>query len=224
MIKKISEVLSVIKKDFSVEVRMLHVNKKGTVSGYYNDYSCLESDIKQYDGKNDIYITLNSILPTIIARSKNHLTSYAKNTTTDKEIIRRKWILIDLDPERPAGISSTDEELEYAHKMAEEIKDYLEKEGFTEPVYAMSGNGYHLLYSTDLLNSSEVTNLVKSFLCTLDKRFSNERVKVDTSTYNPARIVKLYGTVACKGDDTEDRPHRLSLIHISCLLEHLQTH
>ena len=27
-------------------------------------------------------------------------------------------------------------------------------------------------------------------------------VKVDQSVFNPARIFKLYGTLACKGDDT----------------------
>ncbi len=34
--------------------------------------------------------------------------------------------------------------------------------------------------------------------------------KVDTTTHNPARILKLYGTIAAKGDSTPDRPHRLA--------------
>ena len=35
-------------------------------------------------------------------------------------------------------------------------------------------------------------------------------MKVDQSTFNAARIWKLYGTVARKGDDMPDRPHRIS--------------
>jgi hypothetical protein len=35
-------------------------------------------------------------------------------------------------------------------------------------------------------------------------------VQLDRSVFNPARIVKLYGTLSCKGDNTEDRPHRMS--------------
>ena len=39
---------------------------------------------------------------------------------------------------------------------------------------------------------------------------SDDRVKVDRTTYNAARIWKLYGTLVCKGDSTPDRPHRLA--------------
>jgi hypothetical protein len=41
-------------------------------------------------------------------------------------------------------------------------------------------------------------------------RFDDPSVHVDQTTYNPARIWKLYGTVACKGDDVADRPHRVA--------------
>src|SRR5262249_16019924 len=37
-------------------------------------------------------------------------------------------------------------------------------------------------------------------------------VKVDRKVYNPARIWKLYGTLAAKGDAIPGRPHRLSRI------------
>ena len=52
--------------------------------------------------------------------------------------------------------------------------------------------------------------------------FSDQRVKVDTTTFNPARIVKLYGTPARKGDSTEDRPHRLArLLEVPNEREHV---
>ena len=34
----------------------------------------------------------------------------------------------------------------------------------------------------------------------------------DATVYNPARVWKLYGTTAKKGDPTEDRPHRKAQI------------
>ena len=38
--------------------------------------------------------------------------------------------------------------------------------------------------------------------------FSDESAGVDSSTYNAARLAKLYGTTARKGDSIEERPHR----------------
>src|SRR5262249_12273358 len=40
--------------------------------------------------------------------------------------------------------------------------------------------------------------------------FSDNVVCVDLSIYNAARIWKLYGTWACKGDSTPERPHRVA--------------
>ena len=108
---------SLITEDSFFEVRILHTNK-GTISGYFNDSNKLLKAINQYDGKYNIFFTLNTVIPDITSRSLNHFTEWAKNTTTDKEIIQRDWILIDLDPERPAGISSTDEELSNNHLKA----------------------------------------------------------------------------------------------------------
>ena len=54
--------------------------------------------------------------------------------------------------------------------------------------------------------------LVQHVLQALDARFSTERVKIDTSVYNAARICKVYGTLARKGDNRPDRPHRRAKI------------
>lgn len=83
---------------------------------------------------------------------------------------------------------------------------------FQKPVKACSGNGYHLLYKLDLPNIKEINDMIKDFLNTLDGLFSTEKAKIDKATYNPARITKLYGTIACKGESTETRPHGRSRI------------
>ena len=82
--------------------------------------------------------------------------------------------------------------------------------GFAEPVVADSGNGYHLLFKIHA--STDDRQVLADFLAVLDMWFSTDTVKIDTAVFNPARITKLYGTVARKGANTPDRPHRPSRI------------
>jgi hypothetical protein len=51
---------------------------------------------------------------------------------------------------------------------------------------------------------------VKDSLASLALRFSDESVDLDQSVFNAARICKVYGTLAAKGEATSDRPHRRS--------------
>ena len=134
------------------------------------------------------------------------------STTSDADILRRRWLPIDIDPLRPSGVSSTDEEHGLALAKADEVARWMAGLGFPEPIRADSGNGAHLLYRIDLPNDDAATALVKSCLVTLDALFSDERVTVDTANFNAARIWKLYGTVSRKGDSTPERPHRRSRI------------
>lgn len=194
-----------------IESRILKT-ESGTISGYFDNVDDLYKNIKRYDGRYNVFFTLNPILQDVSCRSVNHFTEWAQNTTSDKEIAHRDWILIDLDPERPAGVSSTDEELAKAESLAEKVEGFLTEQGFPEPVKCMSGNGIHLLYLIDMENTTDSAKCIKEFLAQMDKKFSNPDVKIDTTTYNAGRITKLYGTVACKGDSTKDRPHRRSKI------------
>ena len=208
----ILENLNLIRKPHEVvEVRMLKT-KTGTVSGYYDNYSKLVQDIQSHIGKQDIYFSLNPVCQDLVARSANRLTTYAKTTTSDQDIKKISYILIDLDPVRPSGISSTDEEKERAFSKLKDIYKFLSDYGWPKPIVADSGNGYHLLYSVDFANTNENRDLLKQLLATLDQLFSDDKVHVDKTTFNPARIVKLYGTKACKGDSIEERPHRWSSI------------
>jgi hypothetical protein len=75
---------------------------------------------------------------------------------------------------------------------------------------ADSGNGFHLLYRIDL--PADDGELVKRCLKALAHQFDTDAVKIDTSVFNPSRIVKLYGTMSRKGDSTTERPHRRSSV------------
>ena len=101
---------------------------KGTISGYFDDPDKLAGGAVELSGKVPaVYLTLNPLNPDLIARSKNHITYYVKNTTSDRDILRRFWLPIDMDAERPAGISSSDNEHQAAIERITEIKEWLEQ-------------------------------------------------------------------------------------------------
>lgn len=186
---------------------------RGTISGYFNDFGALAKQASRLDDQGyGVYVTLNPVLSALLSRYNNRTEHRPKATTKDNEIVKHWWLPIDLDPVRPSGISASDVEKRAAFERAIEIKDYLTGQGWPEPIEADSGNGAHLLYRVDLLNEAESTQLVKDVLAALDFQFSDNIVSVDTGVFNAARIWKLYGTKARKGDDSEERPHRRSRI------------
>ncbi|OFV71729.1 hypothetical protein [Acetobacterium wieringae] len=207
---KIRQALNKFKRGQELtEIRILRTDQ-GTVSGYFDNVEALVDQAALYDGKYNTFMTLNQVKSELLDRSPNKLTIHAKQTTSDADIAKIKNILIDVDSMRPTGVSATNKEKAEAKKIAENIKPYLKEHGFPEPFEADSGNGYHLILPVDLENTPENVQLLKKFLEVLSFRFSTNTAEVDRTTYNPARITKLYGTVACKGDNTEERPHRRS--------------
>ncbi len=184
---------------------------RGTTSGYFDDYRELARVAAGLDERgHQVYVTLNPVLPALLARSENRLESRPKATTTDGDVAKRSWLPIDLDPVRPSGISASDLEKQAAIRRGAEIRGFLAARGWPDPLEADSGNGAHLLYGVDLPNDRESLELVRGVLAALDFAFSDSTVSVDTGVANAARIWKLYGTTARKGDSTEDRPHRRS--------------
>jgi hypothetical protein len=199
-----------------VEVRAL--TDQYTHSGYFSDHDALIRAVEPLDTDNSvhgIYVTLNEVNPALLSRRANRIKmrlGKKDSTTSDADILRRRWLPVDIDPLRPSGVSSTDEEHGLALAKAEEVAHWISGLGFPDPVRADSGNGAHLLYRIDLPNDDAALALVKGCLTTLDALFSDERVTVDTANFNAARIWKLYGTVSRKGDNTPERPHRRSRI------------
>jgi hypothetical protein len=195
---------------------------RGTVSGYFDNHQALCAALNglPQDCGAGVYFTLHVIDPRLIGRSFNRLKP-SDLTTADQNVLAYRWLPIDLDPIRPSGISASDAELRSALLLRDEVAAWIGREhDFGPPITAMSGNGGHLLYRLPDLPAQDKTNqaFVKEFLEDLARRFHNEEARIDTSVFNPARIWKLYGTKACKGDEIpqgpnrEARPHRLSFI------------
>ena len=196
------------------EVRI--IDGRWNMSGYFEDADTLIralTDHAQTSAHENIYITLNPLKSgTSDRKQKNCFVKGAEQTTGDGDIEGLLWLMIDLDPDRASGVSSSDAEFEAAHDKAKLIYKYLRAIGWNDPVIAESGNGVHLLYRVKLQKTDENTELLKNCLAALDAMFSDDAVKVDVKTYNPARVCKLYGTMAKKGADTQERPHRMSRI------------
>jgi hypothetical protein len=193
------------------EVRVPKAGKRGTISGYFDDPEILVNAVLPLDGTvAGIYITLNPANPALLARANNRLREHAEITTSDIDITCRRWLLLDFDPVRPAGISSSDAEHGRAITVACGAWDDLRGAGLGDLVVADSGNGAHLLYPLDLPNDRQATEFVKRVLAGVAARCGTEDIAVDLTVFNAARIVKLYGTMACKGDSLPARPHRRS--------------
>jgi hypothetical protein len=193
------------------EVRIPKTGRRGTIAGYFDDAESLADAVLAIDGTvPGVYLTLNPCKPALLARAANRLQERAQVTTSDADILRRRWLLIDFDPVRPAGISSTEREHGRAIASACGAWDDLRGAGLPDPVVGDSGNGAHLLYCLDLPNDSGATDLVKGILAGVAARCAPDDIAVDQSVFNAGRITKLYGTMACKGDNVPERPHRRS--------------
>jgi hypothetical protein len=205
------------------ELRILNAGRERTISGYFDDPMKLARAATELDATGrypGIYITLNPGNPDLLARARNRALPYAKATTSDKDITRRRWLLIDSDPKRVSGISSTDAEHGRAITTACGVLDDLRGAGFGDPVVCDSGNGAHLLYRIDMPNTQQATDLIRRTLKGIARHCAPEDVDIDLTVYNASRIIKLYGTMARKGDSTPERPHRRSrILEIPSLIE-----
>lgn len=195
------------------EIRVFGGKSDVPTVGYFKDAQTAIDALAMLGSKGqNVYIVLNEINEQLFYRDTRDKFINRAQATKDEHILARQWLLIDFDPVRVAGISSTDEQVKLANERMVKVAQYLDKEGFQRPVIGFSGNGYHLLYRIAMKNSEENKDRIKKFLKALDIMFSDDQVKIDTANFNASRICKLYGTLAQKGSNTPETPHRMSRI------------
>ena len=212
--QRIEAALEVLHRGNIVEIRCLKVGEWGsTWSGYFDDYS-LAADAAleaEAEGCGGIYTLLNKVHPGCFARSPNRMTKRNPKASTETDIEARQWALVDFDPVRPSGISSTVAELDKAKKASKIVFDLAaESVGAENLVRACSGNGWHVLIPID---SNAKDAYIKEMLGIFARHVDHiEGVDVDLSVTKANGLTKLYGTTATKGYSTPDRPHRTSYI------------
>jgi len=223
-----------VKKKEIVEVRILKVRgqspvwngfARGTVSGYFDNFEAFKNAVTRAikNQQANIYFTLQVIDPRLIGRAYNKLVA-TDLTTSDNDVLFYRWIPIDLDVKRPSGISATDSELKEAIEIRGVICEWIvDAIKYPEPITAISGNGAHILIKLpkDLPVNNDSKEGIKLILNKLHNNFSTDLVEVDTSVFNPARIWKLYGTKAIKGEEVPGTQYREALIHRESYIDNL---
>ncbi len=210
-----------IRKTFEVyqnrlfEVRVLpHSNLKYPVSGYFDNADDLINQIKKNHYESiPLFMTLNEIDSDAECIISHNVFGKGNKAVSDKYIMNYTCIHVDADPEKSDVHSqATEQESKYAEEKINQVYKYLTEQGFPEAIIAFSGNGYNIDYYVNFPNTPENKAEVKKFLNILSDKFSDDKVKIDTTTFNPSRIIKLFGCVSAKGQDTPERPYRLTRI------------
>lgn len=213
---EIRRTVNILKPDRELfEIRI--IQGRNIMSGYFRNADAVINELSSVNlDRCNIYITLQKLHEGCEARWQyERFVNVGKEklpTTSDNDVTDYSYIPIDLDPVRPAGISSSDDELREAAELKAQILETVKAQGYKKYITAHSGNGYHILLPVDFSANKDNEEKVREVLDNLDECFSNEACKVDTTNYNRSRVFKLYGTLAQKGRSTKDRPHRMSRI------------
>lgn len=191
-----------------VEIRLIGGNKTG--SGYFSDPYTLMKEIAPYTQDMNVYWVMNGIQPECYGREqKDKIILKPKNTTNDKEIAARDWVLIDVDCNRVAGVNASNKEAQYAYAKSEQVENFLLSQGFNRPIKVFSGSGIHLYLKCALACNEANDNLIRDFLLALGMLFDDANCKIDSVVFNRSRISRLPGTWNRKGSkSSKDRPQR----------------
>lgn len=217
VVQTLRATLDLLHPDRMVEIRALGVRRghgTATASGYFLDHNLAAQEAAKLDtrGADGIYVITGEIHPGAYARAPERIIFGPAHTTTDRDVIARHWLLVDADPIRPSGISSTAAELAVAEDVIGQIRDWFLDSIFFSSlmVLALSGNGYHLLVNLqDRCEQYEVERMLGN----LQRNFAEGTgVSIDQKVAKLAQLTKLYGTLARKGFALKDRPHRRSQI------------
>jgi len=154
---------------------------------------------KQYNGEYNVYVGINE---------------RSNNGTSAKDVISVKTIVIDIDSTRVGASSkepATDKELRKAEEVADKI---INEYKYSNPTKVMSGNGYHLYFAIPTIevndsNRDLVESKIKAFIDSLKAKYETDCAKIDQIGDLP-RIIKIPGTLSIKGNNIEERPHRVS--------------
>lgn len=192
-----------------VEIRLIGPNK--TASGYFSDPHTLMREIEPYTQDYNVYWVMNPIADGCYGRDQqDKIILKPKNTTNDKEIVGRDWVLIDVDCNRVAGVNASSKEVQYAYAKAAQVENFLLSQGFNQPVKVFSGSGIHIYLKCALACNESNDNLIRDFLLALGMLFDDANCKIDSVVFNRSRISRLPGTWNRKGSkNSKDRPQRI---------------
>jgi hypothetical protein len=153
----------------------------------------------------------------------NHLPeNFVGQSVCDSDIETIDKIFIDVDRVRTGRTSFSEKaeekprpasqrELDESRRVIDSMCNWLIARSWPDPYLSLSGNGYHVYFLTNLdalESNSENTLLRRAFLQALARKFDSTHSQIDRGVYNSARVTKIIGTLARKGQCSEGRPYR----------------
>lgn len=211
-----------IHPDQVVELRALNVGgPRRTVAGWFDGRHLLDlartalAVSRQATG---VYFTPNPVDPILLARCANKTDAVSRDRwhpTTDADILERRYLFVDLDPDRADGDNgqpASDDELLTALDAADVTADELTYHGWAKPLRMRSGNGVHLLFPLAVPLPPKVPEYeadpLRDFLDLCREWHFRGVVRADPNTHNAVRMLKVPGTRAVKGAESPGRPYR----------------
>lgn len=230
----INEFLNALHPSGVYEVRVFECperaggNFKSTAAGWFthDDIDSAVSSVRRVSNLKPpgVFVTLNPVKAGLLALRRGKVETKAKRTTQDPDVLYRRRLVFDIDPAREiSGSSATDEERAEAEKVCAEVRSHLKAEGWPEPIYGSSGNGFYLVYATEKMpNDDGAKELFAQCLASMAAKYGSEKTaSVDKGVFSAAQLIKVLGTWSRKGEDIQRevdtgdeimpaRPHRQS--------------
>lgn len=172
-----------------------------------------------------VYFLLNRPAPEVASRSAEPgRWRRMRDGTSDGEILVRRALYIDLDADRPKGISARQEHVARTFERAVDLAKILTRLIPAESLgWGHSGNGAALFVALDALPcGAETDRLVRAALVAIKHlasdvaEFNKDRprdesrrlVAIDPSVSDRKRLCPAFGSWKRKGGQLADRPHR----------------
>jgi len=102
--------------------------------------------------------------------------------------------------------------LNAAKQRAMAFRSEMNGRGWPQPAFALSGNGYHLMYRSGFAEPERFLPYYKRLYAELVKKYSDDAIKLDAAVKNPGRLTRLYGSINRKGKSTPELQQRTSAI------------
>jgi hypothetical protein len=102
--------------DDTVELRCVG---NRTINGFYQDQCKLAKDAAalnyDFSPQQNVYVCLNPVLPELFAKCADKFEPTKRGgSVKDSQVVCRRWLLVDIDPVRPSGVSATNSQKQAA--------------------------------------------------------------------------------------------------------------
>lgn len=154
------------------------INEKGIIQKWVKDIDKFIEEIKNYNGEYEIYVGINE---------------REENGDRDEDIKFITNIGHDIDAH---GENS---DISKAQEVALKIQKDCEDKGYEKPLLLCSGRGFWVIHHLPPIeNTYENVKKIKEFGKWVKGKYELEGIELDSTVYNPSRIVRVPGTINTK--------------------------